>query len=161
MVAPPPGPPPAAYPGSPAPKSGAVTAVSIVNYVLGGLSLVCGLVMMVGGAAFAAAIGGAAEQDPNISAEDAAAGAAVVGGVMVVIALIVMAMGVPMIIAGVGVAKRAKWGRILTLVLGGLAGAFGLIDLVSMNIIGLLIHGGYCGMAFGILLQKKFADEFV
>lgn len=167
MVQPPPGPPNAARPGGfqppppppPPVRSGAVNAVAIVNFVLGGLRILAGSGMLFCGAALAALITGAAA-DGSVSSGDAGTAAAVVGVFVTVVAILIIATGIPMIAAGYGVHKRAPWGRILTLVLGGLSGIFAIFSLLSFNIVGIVIEGGYCAMAFAILLNPEYAAEF-
>jgi hypothetical protein len=144
----------------PGARSGVVTALAIVNFIFGALGLLCGGAIVCGGGAIAGIIGAAAKNDPTIKAEDAAAVAGIAGGAVAVMGVIVMVMGVPTIVAGIGVLKRRQWGRILTLVLGALAGALAVFALVSLNIVGLLIHGGYCAFAYIVLLNKQYAAEF-
>lgn len=134
-------------------RSGAVTAVAIVNFVLGGLSLLCGGIVLLGGAALMGLVGkqGGAEEQ---------AAAAALGGIALVIAVVMILLSLPTIIAGIGVINRRNWGRILTIVLGVLAGLLALLDLVTVNIFGLVIHAGYCVLVLVILLNQKYAAEF-
>ena len=161
MVAPPPGSPPAeptAVPAGPPAKSGAVTAVAIVNFVFGGLDLLCGLLVLVGGAAVAGLVAVAGHEGG--AGPEAGTVAAVVGGLIIVFAVFQMLLGVPTILAGVGVLKRARWGRILTLVLGALSGVLAVFNLFSLDIRDAILHGGYCAMVYAILLNKQYAAEF-
>jgi hypothetical protein len=144
----------------PAPPSGAVTTVAIMNYVFGGLNLLCGGAIAFGGGFLASFIGMAAQEDPNITGEQAAAAAGILGGVVIIIGVIVMIMALPMIVAGFGVTKRAQWGRILTIVLGIVSGLFALLDLVQFNLCGLVLHAGYAATVLIILFNPQFAAEF-
>lgn len=140
-------------------KSGAVTAVAVVNFVLGGLSIVCGGFMLLGGAAVTSMMG----QGGNVPGGEqlpADVPAGMIGGIVMIMAVVIMILGVPMIIAGVGVVKRRQWGRILTLILGAIAGILAVVNLINFNIVGILVDGGYCALVFAILLQKQFAAEF-
>lgn len=124
------------------PRSGAVTAVAIVNFIVGGLSMFCGLLIGVLGGAAGAMLGagmdGAMENARRTSGGMGVPGGgpsglgvgAVLGGIAIVMGIITFLMGVPTVIAGIGVLKRQQWGRILTLILGGLSVAFGLFALV-------------------------------
>ena len=158
-------------PGQRAAKSGAVTAVAIVNYVLGALEICCGGLIIVAGGMVASMLGGAigeaAAQEGNPEAAEAVkavSGAA--GAIVVVIGVVALIFGIVIIAAGYGVQQRAGWGRILTLVLGGVAGLFGALSFFSIfmgnlgGLVGAPVYGAYCGMAFGILLNKKYAAEF-
>jgi hypothetical protein len=158
--------------GRPARKSGAVTAVAVVNFVLGGFLLLCGLVAMLGGALLGNIFGqaGAAAKMPQgmdpeqakVFNQLAQGGGGLIATIAAFIGICYLIVAVPAIIAGVGVLKRAQWGRILTLVLGVIAGLFALLSLASLpaGIFGLVIYGGYCVLVFVILLNKQYAAEF-
>ena len=146
--------------GGPAPPSGAVTAVAIVNFVVGAMNLMCGGALAFGGGLLASVIGTAAREDPNISPEEAAAAAGVVGGVVVAIGVIIIIFSLPMFIAGYGVTKRVQWARILTIVLGVISCLFALVDLVQMNLCGLVLHAGYGVFVLVVLFNAKYAAEF-
>jgi ribosomal protein S27E len=136
-----------AWGGPPAPKSGLVTAVAILNFVIGGLILVCGLWWgLIGGAVGA---GGEAIQrgsqvkiggnigdvkfDQEFAKEfnKAAQTASDVGGtiklagtLVMIVSLIGVLWGGGAIAAGVGLIKRRLWGltsgKIIAMVAGGL-----------------------------------------
>jgi hypothetical protein len=146
-------------PGGSAPPSGAVTAVAIVNYILGGLQLLCGACFVLGGGVGASFIGAAAANNPDIEGPDAAAAAGMFGGLFLVAGVIVIILGVPMLLAGYGVQKRRQWGRILTLILGGLSALFGVFNLVTLNP-GVIVNAGYAIFVFVILLNSRYAAEF-
>jgi hypothetical protein len=144
-------------------RSGAVTAVAIVNYIFGGLNIICGMVILFAGTMVAKFMGAAIKQDPNLDPQAAKMAEAVgtgLGALVIGIAVFTMIMALPMIIAGYGVQQRREWGRILTLVLGGLSGLLALLSLVQFNICGIVMQGGYCALVFAILLQSKYAAEF-
>ena len=147
-------------------QSGAVTAVAVVNFVLGGLQILIGLLIMIVGPAIVGMAASAVDTS-KMTPEQArqfkqatttgggivALGAAVFGGCILI-------FGVPMIIAGIGVIKRRQWGRILSIVLASLAIVGAIVWLLTFNIIGLLINGGYAVVVFVILLNKQYAAEF-
>jgi hypothetical protein len=153
-------------------KSGLVTAVGVINLVLGGLNIVCGLLLMVAGAFFGKLLGiaGDAAQPPaGLDPEAAAAfkqAAAGGGGIFAMagafLGVCVMVLAIPSILAGVGVLQRKQWGRILTLVLGALAGLGALIALPRLpgSTLNVLIGGGYCAFVYVVLLNKQYAAEF-
>ena len=144
----------------PAPPSGAVTAVAIVNFVVGAMNLMCGGALAFGGGVLAAIIGTAAQEDPNFSAEEAAAAAGALGGVVVIIGVVIIIFSLPMFVAGYGVTKRFPWARILTIVLGVISCVFALVDLVQVNLCGLVLHAGYGVFVLVILFNAKYAAEF-
>ena len=61
---------------------------------------------------------------------------------------------------------RKQWGRILTLVLGGLAAVPAALSLFAVvtgefsSLVGLIIWGGYCALVFGVLLNGQTARWF-
>jgi hypothetical protein len=90
-------------------------------------------------------------------------------------ALGLLLAAVGMVIAAVGLLKRRRWGRTLTLVFGGVVGYFALgpganlgyalltgtfDSLFVESAVLFLVCGGYCAVAYAILLNKRFAAEF-
>lgn len=156
------------------PKSGAVTAVAVVNFVLGGLSSLCGLLFMVAGSFVVQMLGGlgqeiARQPPPDMPAAEVRAleaAAQVAGGIgtmiVVIVAVIILFIGVTMILAGVGVVQRKSWGRILTLILGGIASIFAILALLQIRSawLALLIYSAYAVLVFAVLLNKENAREF-
>ena len=141
--------------GAQSPPSGMVTAVGVVNFLLGGLNALCGGVLIMGGGlAAGAGAASAAGGEP-----EAAAAATIVGGLIIVIGVVVLILSLPMIIAGVGIVKRRQWGRVLTLILRGILGVLGLLSLASAQPGG-LVQLAYCMFVFVVLLNAKYASEF-
>ena len=152
-------------------RSGAVTGVAIINFVLGGLVILFGL------CGFLAALVEASEGWRH------GGGLAGVGfAVFVVIDLFVLIWAVGAIIAGVGVINRRQWGRVLTLILGGIAGVKSLLAIFLMfmvmaspargpfdddRFVGLmvlmmlaLLYLGYCIWTYVVLLNSRYGAEF-
>jgi hypothetical protein len=147
--------------GGPAPKSGIVTAIGVVNFVFAGLNLLCGLLALVGGAIAGAVVSKAASESASTEANQATvAVSGAIGLIIIVMAVLGLIMGALMLAAGLGIVKRRKWGRMLTLILGGLSALMAVLSLVQFNIVGVLLQGGYAGLVLAVLLQKKHADEF-
>jgi hypothetical protein len=142
--------------------SGAVTAVGVVNLVLGGLDILAGILVMVGGAAFLGLGAGAANQEGLTEEQKKAiAGAGAMGaGLIAAIGVCIMIFGIPLILAGIGVLKRRNWGRILTIVLGFIAGLFGVLSLLNHSFVGAVIYIAYCVFVLVVLFSSKFAKEF-
>lgn len=99
------------------------------------------------------------------------------GMILLVLAVAFIAIGILLLVAGVGLLRRRPASRILTLVLGGLGGALSLLYLIQLvvvlfndipttqgvviSLVGLVVHGGYCAFAFTVLLKRRIAAEFV
>jgi len=147
-------------------RSGAVTAVAVVNFVVGGLLVAsCAASMIVGPEAIAQILSSLDTKGlPPEKVRQINEIAANKDGVLTIAAGIVgacfMSIGLPAIIAGVGVLKRRKWGRILTIVLGSISILFAVLNLLALNILGILIDVAYTVVVFVILLNKKYAAEF-
>lgn len=156
---------------APARKTGAVTSVAVSNFVIGGLQLACGLVttlfLVVGGAAMSAMINEAAKTSQNPDRQEAATAAmGIAGAVALGVILFMLLIATTFLLAGYGIVKRRQWGRILTLILGGLSGLLALVSLYSLamgnwqSIIGTMIYGGYAAQVFAVLLNQRSAAEF-
>jgi hypothetical protein len=168
----------------PAAKSGMVTAIAIVNFVLGGLSLACGLfALLVGGVL--TGMGSSTPKitikgnvDPEFAAKFAdefnkASGSvggslALVGTLIMITSLLTIAWGAAAIPSGIGLLKRRNWGRLLSLGLAAAAGLMGLLSLVMVfmgapainAIINLLLYGAYAGWVFFFLMKPAIRAEF-
>ena len=84
--------------------------------------------------------------------------------------------GILLVMAGMGLRRRRRFGRTLTLALGTLGGVLAILygytlagqlrddTLTSAQavvlVVGLLVHGGYCAFVFAVLLNRKNAAEF-
>ena len=151
-------------------KSGAVTVVAILNFVFGALWLMCGILMTFAGgmvASFMPQLMEQAAKDPNMQAEQrqqleqmGEMGGGVIGGIILAIGIVSMVVGLPTIIAGVGVMQRKSWGRILTIVIGCIAGIIALACLVQFNLCGVVIYAAYAATVLAILFNPRYAAEF-
>ena len=147
--------------------SGAVTAVAVVNFVLGGLTMLFGLLVLLMGTAITGYVINTVKNPPPGAdpaqakqAQDAlAAGGGAIGIVVGAMGICSMIFGVPQIIAGIGVIKRRQWGRILTLVLAAMSGIIALLSVFALSPT-IIVHAGYCIFAFVILLNRRYAAEF-
>jgi hypothetical protein len=162
---------PVAEPGDPAVRSAAVTALGTANLLLGGLLIAADLVLLV--------FSGVLLSDPQSREEGFGLGAlAALLGLYAagLAALVVLPLGLTMIAAGIGIRRRRCWGRVLGLVLAVSSGLFAamsavsllrlihspdLPDLPTLSLIGLLLGGGYCAFSSLILLNRRFAAEFL
>ena len=156
-----------------APQSGAVTAVAVISFVVGGIVLVFGICGGIGVAMFTGQAGGFMAF--NIPAFGSALGIAI--GICVAIIL----WGIGVIVAGIGVINRSQWGRVLTLILGGIAALVALLfvwagvhslteqgqfggppdvgGVLLLFLTGLILLG-YTILAYIILLNPVYGSEF-
>jgi uncharacterized membrane protein (DUF2068 family) len=163
--------------GKPLMRSGAVTAVAIVNFVLGGLQTLFGLLVMILGPTAMAFITGVAKegtaqiQTQGLSPAEAEkvkqaaqavaqAGGGIVAFVAGLIGVCFMIFGVPILVAGFGVLGRRQWGRILTIVMGIICILWGALNLFTGNVVSLAYNLGYGIFVLVVLFNSKFAAEF-
>ena len=153
-------------------RSGAVTGVAVVNFVMGGLVVLFGL------CGFMAALVEASEGWHGGGGSIAGLGFAV----FVVIDLFILIWAAGAIIAGVGVINRRQWGRVFSLILGGIAGIKGLLAIFlafmlmaspprgpfdDERVLGFmalmmftLLYLGYCIWIYVVLLNSRYSAEF-
>jgi hypothetical protein len=143
-------------------SNGAITAVAVLNFVYAGLSLICGLLLFIGGALFAS-------EGSRFEREFGGSGAtsAGVGALVILLALVALGHGGGSIAGGVGVLNRRQWGRILSLVLAGVAILLALLSLIATfqpngaaNILGVLLYLGYAVPVLILLLNPENARYF-
>jgi hypothetical protein len=143
-------------------RSGLVTAVGVVNFVMAGLQLMCGLLMLFMGGLIGFVT---SQMEPEVRSE-AELLAGIASTVVIIMGIVSLVACALMVISGVGVLKRANWARVLTLVMGAIAGLLGILSLVSIlvgdcsGVLGLLLHGAYCTFVYIVLLNRQYANEF-
>lgn len=151
--------------------SGAVTAVGIINIIVGSRAVLVGLCVFLGGAF----LGGAAN---DFRGNPGAGLAGAFAGAIIIVAFLILVVAVLEILAGVGVLNRKNWARIMTLVLGGLSALLGLLHIfgvvgamnnpfpedragaVLVNLLLIFLYIGYTVLVYVILLNPAYADEF-
>lgn len=126
-----------------------VTVNTILLFVLGGLTLLFGLI------AFIATMAAGAFVD-NYDGSGAAGYWTRFGGVVALVFMLFI--GAPAIVAGIGLSKRQEWGRITALVVAGIHGLYGLTLLVG-NFLAIL-NLGFAIYAFVTLLKPEVAALF-
>lgn len=131
-------------------KSGSVTTVAILNYVFGGLGLLCSCGMFGFGAMIRdlfqrAAAQGRGQQlpiDPDVMMV-----------IFMVLGVVYLILAILMIVGGIGLQQRKPYGRYITFATSIIAILLALFSCVSL--VGNIIAGqgaGICGALFGILL---------
>lgn len=128
--------------GGPA-QSSAVTGVGVVTIVLSVGFLLCGGSFGLCGV-FCASAGVAARQQGNILPPEMFETA---GGVLLGWALLHLLLGVGLLIAGIVTLQRRNWGRVMTLILGGIVGFLGGGQIVLSIMIAVSEGGGLFGNA--------------
>jgi hypothetical protein len=160
------------YPTLP-PRSGAVTAAAVLNFVFGALHVLCGgllgMVVAVLNSGdeqfiedFKEGFGG--EPPPNMTWEEMFEIVTIAIGVFVVIALITAVLA---IIAGVGVIKRRNWGRVLALIIAVVSLLIGILAIVgsvqqgdASGWLGVIFYVGYGIIMFVLLLSSGASADF-
>lgn len=166
-----------------APPSGVVTGIGLLNLLLAAVIIVAAIGLMIAGPTFIYRLAGMAENvmaqqpfqpnDPNaqLAIKQGKEAVREVAGIASFIFVLIGSCsivlgGVPLILAGIGVLKRQQWGRVLTLILGGLSLliAIGIVyKFWPFNWFGwtwTLVHVGYTVAGFVFLLMPRFAEEF-
>jgi hypothetical protein len=152
-------------------RSRVVTAVAIVNFILGGLKMLCCVYFI---PYFALSV----ELEFNKSMEQSGGqieGAADTHRVFVLIVMIHgyrLILSILLVLAGIGVLRRRPWGRKLTIILGVITpipylillvyGAFfGILPWLGVEfLIDLVIIGIYAIFVLIVLLNRRYAAEF-
>jgi hypothetical protein len=156
-------------------RSGAVTAVAVVNFVAGGLALMCGLLMLFTGAVLTSAGSNPEIQErierelrrkgSTMTADEAGKAAATVGALALILAVVILLWGAGAIAGGLGLLQRRKWARLLTCGLGGVAATLALLSLYqtfaegAINIIAVLFFAAYAVTVFILLLKPDVVNE--
>ena len=141
-------------------RTGGMTAIGVVNIVLGVIGCLFSLLILVGGGVLAAAGGDiAAPAGSNESAGMMMAQG--VGLLFVLIGLVSLVTWLLTMISGIGVLMMRSWGRTLAMVCGAviivvqvlsmISGSFGILS------IGLLIYGG---LLVGLFMKPSWKMAF-
>ncbi len=137
-------------------ESGLLTAVTVVNYVYGGINILLGGLMLAGGIWLATA-------DFIWSDVDADRFEAVFVQIMLGVILATgggtLLLGLVALVAGVGVQKRRTWGRTLTLVLGVLSTISSVLA-VLIFILLTPLYLAYAIFVLVVLLNSEHARHF-
>jgi hypothetical protein len=182
--------------------------VAITNFVMGGLSLVCGLIGLVFASWFTGASAALATTAPMLTMQvpqspdkmpdfkmpdmdklkdqfnkgfeeamqkatgkERAVASSVLGflgTLIMILSLLNILWGGGAIAGGIGLLKRQNWGRLVSLVLAGVAGAVGILYIVTIFmgaplmsvVLNVLLYLGYAGFVFFVLLKPDVRREF-
>jgi hypothetical protein len=120
--------------------------VAVLNFLWAFLCLACGGVMLMAGGLLW----------PNSPDEVTN----MFKSLLVVLAVASFVIASPLFAAGCGLVARREWGRILSLILGGISGFLALLSAVNQGYLGAVFYGGYFVTAYVVLLQRRYAAEF-
>lgn len=116
---------------------------------------------------FAGLVSGEIAKSGDPQAKEAAGGVmGMIAGLGAIFGICMLVFAAIYILAGYGVVNRKQYGRIITLILGALAGISALLNLISITknpggaILGAAINGGYCAFVYIVLLNRQNAAEF-
>lgn len=112
---------PAPYAAAPAARPGIVTAAGITLMVLGVLTLLLGLILLLGAALFAGASGPVNDELPGMGGFFGA-----FAGIIFVFVIIVAGFGVLQLISGIKAMAGRSWARITGIVVAAIAGVMAL-----------------------------------
>jgi hypothetical protein len=136
----------------------------VCDFLYGASLLLCGGVILLAGGLVAQFMSAAAAQAED---QDIAATAGALGLLVIFVGLGQVLVGGGAIAGGIGLLQRAPWGRLLTLVAGGVGALFAILNLWSvikgnmvLGVLQLLFNGGFATLVFVILLKRRYADEF-
>ncbi|QDU74098.1 hypothetical protein Pan97_11030 [Bremerella volcania] len=139
-------------------NTGLIIAVAIINYVFGGLQVGCGACLAIFGATFTQMMQGVIEQEQQMTPQDMA-GFKIMSAVFIGMGVVFALTGLPTILAGYGVQCQKEWGRILTIVLAGIAALMAVMFLLGLNPLG-LFFAGYAIFTLVVLLNSDNARAF-
>jgi hypothetical protein len=137
------------------PRSGWVTAVGICEFVVAGLGIPVGVLLLV--------LTSAPQYPAIMTPFGMMGGGGLVVTVLRVVAVIEFVCAGALILAGVGVLLRKPWGRILTLVLAVVMLVNGLGQLTTpgvVTVLGTFLNLGFAIFALIVLLRSRYAAEF-
>src|SRR4051812_10059181 len=160
-------------PAGPA-KSGLVTALAVVHFVMGGIGLICGCLGVIGGLFVSAVSSGASEFSRKVQQELKTKGtnlqeldtAARWGTIITILAALTLILGAVAIVAGIGVIQRRGWGKTTSFAAAGVAGLLTLGYLAMTfavgfgNLVNALILGAYAGFTVFVLMSAQGSRDF-
>jgi hypothetical protein len=121
--------------------------VGIILIVLNAIGVCLGGIAAAAGGVLAGGAKGLGEiKDPNTGRVISTGDAQAAGGLVLVAGIIILILSIVAIVGSVGIIKSARWGLMLTFVLGILGM---ILSVVSFNIIGIVIglfEAVYCGL---------------
>lgn len=149
---------PGMYPTGNNQGPGLITAVAVMNYVFGGLSLACGVCTGVLGGSVLGVLLTAMSNDPQVE-PGAKLGMGIASAVIIVITVIQLLVGLLIVLAGYGVQNYRQWGRILTIVLAVISALLGVAGLLQLNPFS-FVQLAYAIFALIVMLNPEYTKDF-
>lgn len=127
-------------------RSWPVSVVAVAAILYGAFWLFCGLTGLIFGAAIVAFLDGEGWQT--------------FGKFVTILSIVGLVLCSPMMTAGIGLWRRRRWARKLTIGIGALMGVMAVLNLFIMNVVGVALQGTFCLLSLAVLLQKRYVAEF-
>lgn len=158
-------------PGGMAPPpqhSGAVTAVAIVNFLVGAIIILIGVGFIVAGGTIVNFLFSIGQEAARQAGTEEAKKAAEVGGWLVnfivgslsIAGFCCATTGVPEIFAGIGVMNRRQWGRVLCIILSIFYAVATVVWAISLVWPFVILYGFYAIFNMAVLFNPRYAAEF-
>ena len=166
---------------SPVPRSGAVTGLAAATIAFGVLRIVVSVAAV--WIAYNLVLDGPRQDGPHNPEDYSGLGPFIAYVALLFLfpfllaaAIVSIFAGVLLVVAGMGLLRRSRSGRTLTMILGALGGSLATLyaglgasavlegtatpEEVGVSLLGALVHGGYCAFVFLVLAKRKYAAEF-
>lgn len=137
-----------------------IKAVATINFFYGGLYLLCALMAWMSSSMVSERSLARNPQTKHVRLDE-------MKTAINIVAITFVVLGMPMIVAGLGLLARMAWGRYLALGLAGLSAALTVYILIAATIAkarpdvcSLIMTASYSGLTFFVLLQPHVAAEF-
>lgn len=127
-------------------KFGGDLAVGIIIIVLNAIAACIGGLAIAGGGFLASQSDKLNIRDPNTGQAISGAAAQTAGGVAIIFGIIMLLLSAVAIVGAVGVIKSARWGLMLTFVLGILGILFSVVPFNPIGLVICLFEAVYCGL---------------
>lgn len=148
------------------PLNGGVIAIAISSFVLAAMSLFCGAAYTFFGSAWASLFMSMRQAIPDSQDKEVATVVGSFGVMMAIIGVASMLFGILLVTSGIGLLNRQQWGRMFTLVMGGVAAVFALLHIYPIfyglwpSVVNIAIWIGYAVLVFCVLLNDRVARQF-
>jgi hypothetical protein len=164
---------PGAGPGYVGPRSQAVNAVAIANFVVAGLQVLFAILLIFATSIiFGSAVDEASRQakaagfDLKVQGEATAVAGSFLAGMAVIFGVCSLIVSGLFVLAGMGVLHRKQYGRIISIILavlmalGALGGLMQIGSAPLLALFNILVGGGYAVLVFVTMFNSRYTAEF-